>query len=229
LGGVSCLESAGRNAVFAEIELDEPFLAGGGTLDFVYSHLTLLELHCGNLVESVYFNDTTASLGVWADPSCLGSLLAFFKFNSSFRVIYVSDLVVADVLSFDDRFIVKYILQSLSPGFSFLINFQVTGFSFISSSQHLFASSGWAERECWDMFGLYFVGQYNLWRLLSDYGFAGFPLRKDFPLTGFLEIFYDARKKKLVRVPVELAQEYRVTFSSFNWLNSVEVVLAEEP
>jgi len=60
------------------------------------------------------------------------------------------------------------------------------------------------------MFGVYFYGQRKLWRLLSDYGFLGFPLRKDFPMSGYLECFYDGFKKRIVRRPVELSQEYRL-------------------
>lgn len=66
------------------------------------------------------------------------------------------------------------------------------------------------EREAWDMFGVYFSGNKFMVRLLTDYGFVGFPLRKDFPLTGFRETFYDDYEKRVLYVNVELMQEYRV-------------------
>jgi len=68
----------------------------------------------------------------------------------------------------------------------------------------------WCERECWDMFGLTFIGHGDLRRLLTDYGFKGFPLRKDFPVVGFFEVCYDEELNQLINVPVSLAQEMRM-------------------
>ena len=73
----------------------------------------------------------------------------------------------------------------------------------------VYASAGWWEREAWDLYGIYFAGNPDLRRLLTDYGFDGHPLRKDFPLTGYVELRYDSEQKRVVYEPVKLTQEFR--------------------
>jgi len=79
----------------------------------------------------------------------------------------------------------------------------------IDSVTSLFSSSGWLEREANDMFGVCFRGHSDLRRILTDYGFSGYPLRKDFPLTGFVEVRYDDEVKRVVQEAVDVIQEYR--------------------
>ena len=79
----------------------------------------------------------------------------------------------------------------------------------ISSLTPLFSSAAWWEREVWDMFGIFFSNHPDLRRILTDYGFTGHPLRKDFPLTGFLEVRYDDSEKRVINEPVEMTQEFR--------------------
>lgn len=85
----------------------------------------------------------------------------------------------------------------------------------IKSLSEFYKSAAWLEREVWDMFGIHFVGHVDLRRILTDYGFLGFPLRKDFPLIGFREIRYDNLLKIIVTEKIKLAQDYRV----FNFIN----------
>jgi NADH-quinone oxidoreductase subunit C len=80
----------------------------------------------------------------------------------------------------------------------------------IDTVSTLYASAGWLEREVWDMFGVFFKNNNDLRRILTDYGFEGHPLRKDFPMTGFVEIRYDDTEKKIVQELLEVSQEYRV-------------------
>ena len=73
----------------------------------------------------------------------------------------------------------------------------------------LYASAGWLEREVWDLFGIFFIANLDLRRILTDYGFVGYPLRKDFPLTGFVEVVYDDTEKQVVYKPLDLSQDFR--------------------
>ena len=86
-----------------------------------------------------------------------------------------------------------------------------------SSTAGIFSSANWLEREVWDMYGVYFAGHPDLRRILTDYGFQGHPMRKDFPLSGFVECRYDASKKRVVTEPVELAQEFRAFDFASPW------------
>lgn len=119
-----------------------------------------------------------------------------------------------------ERFDVVYNLLSLTR------NARVTVITTTDESQPvpsvclLWPSATWFERECWDMYGVVFAGLDDLRRLLTDYGFEGHPLRKDFPLTGFVEIRYDAEAGRVVQEPVKLTQDYR----SFDFLSPWEAM-----
>jgi len=88
----------------------------------------------------------------------------------------------------------------------------------VPSLTGVYSSAGWWEREAWDLFGIYFSDHPDLRRILTDYGFEGHPLRKDFPLTGYVEIRYDDKQKRVVYEPVKLAQDFR----SFDFLSPWE-------
>lgn len=106
---------------------------------------------------------------------------------------------------------------------SYFFNARIRLCVFISSLESvnsvfsLFRSANWLEREVWDMFGIYFYNHPDLRRILTDYGFSGFPLRKDFPLSGYEEVRYDESNKGVVYEPVELSQEMRIFDSLSPW------------
>ena len=87
----------------------------------------------------------------------------------------------------------------------------------IESCESIFPAAAWYESETWDMFGIFFSNHSNLTRLLTDYGFEGYPLRKDFPLSGFIETSYDYTRKRVSNERVELSQEYRVFKFTSPW------------
>jgi NADH:ubiquinone oxidoreductase subunit C len=142
-----------------------------------------------------------------SSPQQLLPFLFFLRHHSSTRFLVLSDIWCADYPSRRDRFSVTYCL--LSCLLNVRIYLRVSAATALPSVVSLFPSAGWLEREIWDLFGLFFAGHPDLRRLLTDYGFEGFPLRKDFPLGGFLEVRYDDQSKRVVLEPLELSQEYR--------------------
>jgi len=111
------------------------------------------------------------------------------------------------------RFRIFIILLSLSiSGFYFFFQFNLLKkkFNQVFSFKNLYSGAGWLERECWDMFGIVFIGNNDLRRILTDYGFTGFPLRKDFPVVGFSETRYDEELTHICTDKISLAQELRL-------------------
>jgi len=107
------------------------------------------------------------------------------------------------------RFEVNYVLLSHSYLNRLRIRLHLSVDDAVESISELFGSANWLEREVWDMYGLFFFNHPDLRRILTDYGFKGFPLRKDFPLSGYTEVRYSEKKKRVVTKPVQLSQEYR--------------------
>lgn len=119
-------------------------------------------------------------------------------------------------MDYNNKLSLFYNLLSLDLNFRILLEVEIykthknfTNFYEFFSITSLYNGANWLEREVWDMFGVRFIGHNDLRRILTDYGFEGFPLRKNFPLTGFLEVRYDEECKSIVYEPVQLAQEYR--------------------
>ena len=107
------------------------------------------------------------------------------------------------------RFQVVYELLSLKYNSRIRIKILVDEFTPVDSAETVYQAASWWESEIWDMFGVFFFNQKNLTRLITDYGFKGYPLRKDFPLSGFIEARYNSIKNRIVYEEIELAQEYR--------------------
>lgn len=141
-------------------------------------------------------------------------LLSLFKIYFSFRTII--DLIGVDWPNKNLRFHLIYnflnINYNIRSFFSIFINENTLttedNYSILSGS-NIFKGLNWLERENWDMFGIMFFNHTDLRRILTDYGFEGFPLRKDFPLTGFIELRYDEEQRSIIYENVELSQEFR--------------------
>ncbi len=129
------------------------------------------------------------------DPSCLFKMLA--------------DITAVDYPERGERFEVVYNLLSLTHNQRIRVKVTAGESEPVPSAVPLFSSAGWFEREVWDMFGIAFSGHPDLRRMLTDYGFEGHPLRKDFPLTGYVEVRYDEEQKRVVQEPVKLTQDFR--------------------
>jgi NADH-quinone oxidoreductase subunit C len=119
------------------------------------------------------------------------------------------DLTAVDYPERKDRFDVVYQMLSMSNNMRLRIVATVSEGQTVPSVTGVFMAANWAEREVWDMFGIFFSGHPDLRRLLTDYGFEGHPLRKDFPLTGHVEVRYDDTQRRVINEPVHLVQEFR--------------------
>lgn len=127
--------------------------------------------------------------------------------NTQFKMLI--DVTAVDYPSRVSRFQVVYHLLSISYNARIRIKTCVDEVTTLSSVTTLYSSAGWWEREVWDMFGIFFSNHPDLRRILTDYGFQGHPLRKDFPLSGFVEVRYDDSEKRVITEPVEMTQEFR--------------------
>jgi NADH-quinone oxidoreductase subunit C len=136
--------------------------------------------------------------------------------NCQFKVLI--DVTAADYPEREERFEIVYNLLSLSHNQRIRVKVSTDENTPVPSVVPLFSAAGWFEREVWDMFGVFFTDHPDLRRMLTDYGFEGHPLRKDFPLTGYVEVRYDEEQKRVVYEPVTLTQDFR----SFDFMSPWE-------
>jgi len=141
--------------------------------------------------------------------------LLFFKNHFLFQFKILTCISGVDYPKNYYRFVVVYDLLSIRYNTRLRVKIFTYELGYVFSSTSIFASSGWFESEIWDMFGVFFKNHANLKRILTDYGFNGYPLRKDFPLSGFIEMRYNETLKRVVNESIELNQEYR----TFNFLS----------
>jgi len=143
--------------------------------------------------------------------------LKFLKNHYNTRMVQLLDIWGTDFPGKKYRFEVNYLLLSIKYNVRILIKVGVAEDDTLVSITDIFSSAGWLEREVWDMYGVYFSGHKDLRRILTDYGFEGFPLRKDFPLSGFVEVRYDDGEKRVVQEPIEITQEFRYFYFLSPW------------
>ena len=137
------------------------------------------------------------------------SLLADLKKKENLNFEMLLDITAVDYPKRAKRFEIVYILLSLKNHLRIRVKVFTNDTEIIPSISKLYKCARWYEREVWDMYGISFKGNDDLRRLLTDYGFEGHPLRKDFPVTGFVELRYDETKKKVTYSKVKLSQDYR--------------------
>tara|TARA_Y100000590_G_scaffold378163_1_gene444913 strand:+ start:1103 stop:1714 length:612 start_codon:yes stop_codon:yes gene_type:complete len=139
----------------------------------------------------------------------LYSTILYFKTNDKCRFRQLIDITAVDYLEKDKRFKIVYFLLSHENNLRIIINVNIEEKTPLPSITKIFPSANWMEREVFDMYGITFSDHPDLRRILTDYGFEGYPLRKDFPLTGHTEVRYSEEKKKVIHEPVKLDQAYR--------------------
>ena len=142
-------------------------------------------------------------------PKNLISLFEHLKEDTELNFEMLIDITAVDYPKRNKRFEVVYHLLSLTNKNRLRVKIFVNDATPLPSLTEMYKGAGWYEREVWDMYGILFDGNNDLRRILTDYGFEGHPLRKDFPLTGFVELRYDEEKKKVVYSNVKLTQDYR--------------------
>jgi NADH/F420H2 dehydrogenase subunit C len=145
---------------------------------------------------------------VWIRPDQLFLVVSVFKNHTNFN-FSLTDILCIDYPEEKERFHLVYSFLSVKHQARIFLKVCVGENAGIDSISSLFSSANWLEREIWDMNGVFFYDHPDLRRILTDYGFKGFPLRKDFPLSGYTEIVYDEKTKQLRYQNVELAQEFR--------------------
>ena len=137
------------------------------------------------------------------------STILFLKTNEKCKFKQLIDITAVDYPQREKRFKIVYLLLSHENNLRIIININIDEKEIIPSITKIFPSANWMEREVFDMYGISFKDHPDLRRILTDYGFEGHPLRKDFPLTGHTQVRYSEDKKKVVSEKVKLDQEYR--------------------
>jgi NADH-quinone oxidoreductase subunit C len=136
-------------------------------------------------------------------------ILKFLRDDPACAFTQLMDVCGVDYPDRAERFEVVYHLLSMTQNMRIRVKLAADEQTQVPSVTELFDAAGWFEREAFDLYGIYFAGHPDLRRLLTDYGFEGHPLRKDFPLTGHVEVRWDDDEKRVVQEPVKLAQDFR--------------------
>ena len=148
-------------------------------------------------------------LTVAVQPAALEGFVDFLRLDGACRFTSLVDITAIDHPERVERFEVVYHFLSMYQNHRIRVKLAIRETDMVPSIHEIHPSANWFEREVFDMFGILFSGHPDLRRILTDYGFRGHPLRKDFPTTGYTEVRYDAVQKRVVYEPVSLVQEYR--------------------
>ena len=148
-------------------------------------------------------------LSVDVAPANIAGLVDFLKADNACKFSTLVDLTAVDYPERPKRFEIVYHFLSMFQNHRIRLKMAIREDEIVPSITEVHPSANWFEREVFDMFGILFSGHPDLRRILTDYGFRGYPLRKDFPTTGYVELRYDEAQKRVVYEPVKLVQEYR--------------------
>ena len=148
-------------------------------------------------------------LTVYIPPSGVLPVISFLKYHTAAEYTMVADITAVDYPTKSQRFEVVYNLLSVRHNSRIRVKTYADEATPVPIITGLYDGANWYEREVYDLFGVFFVGHPDLRRIMTDYGFEGHPLRKDFPLTGYTEIRYDEEKKRIVVEPLEMTQAFR--------------------
>lgn len=167
-------------------------------------------------------------LCVEVQPAHLEDFVEFLRDDPACRFSSLVDITAVDYPQRAERFDVVYHFLSMYQNHRIRVKLAVDEDAMVPSINTLHPSANWFEREVFDMFGILFSGHPDLRRLLTDYGFRGHPLRKDFPTTGYTEVRYDEVQKRVVYEPVSLVQEYRQFDFMSPWEGAPHILPGDE-
>ena len=152
---------------------------------------------------------TFGELTLHAEAANINDVLTFLRDDAECKFVCFIDICGADYPTREKRFDVVYHLLSPYKNTRIRVKVQADDETQVPSAISVFPAANWYERETYDLYGILFSGHPDLRRILTDYGFSGHPLRKDFPVTGHVEVRYDDEAKRVVYEPVKLVQEFR--------------------
>jgi NADH-quinone oxidoreductase subunit C len=182
--------------------------------------LSALDGHVQGLLGDAVLDTTIAhgELTITVKRDTIVDVLTKLRDNAAFPFKSLMDMSGADYPERPERFDVVYHLLCYSKNIRVRVRVMTDEVVPVASAVGVFESANWNEREIWDLFGVAFSGHPDMRRLLTDYGFTGHPLRKDFPLTGYVELRYSEEDKRVIYEPVKLTQDFR----SFDFLSPWE-------
>ena len=154
-------------------------------------------------------NYEKGELTITVPYSKIFQVIQFLRDNTSCQYRTIIDICAVDYPERENRFEVVYNLLSITYNTRIRVKTSINEITPLESITPLFKGADWLEREAWDFYGVFFSNHPDLRRILTDYGFEGHPFRKDFPLSGYVEVRYDEIQKRVVCEPIELSQEYR--------------------
>ncbi|QIE54235.1 NADH-quinone oxidoreductase subunit C [Pikeienuella piscinae] len=186
----------------------------------------LIEAAKGDLVSSSAIENDELTLET--TPGAIVELLKYLKSNGACQFTTLVDLSGVDYPGREKRFDIVYHLLSMRQNQRIRIRLAVGETEFVPSCVEIYPSADWYEREVFDMYGVMFSGHPDLRRILTDYGFRGHPLRKDFPTTGYVEVRYDEEQKRVVYEPVSLVQDYRLFDFMSPWEGAEYILPGDE-
>ena len=203
--------------------IDEAGSASESPLQIMADHLR--EIGQGIVLSSGIVH---GEIELQVNAGTVAQLLMLVRDDRQAAFTQLIDLTAVDYPERKDRFDVVYQMLSMSNNMRLRIVATVSEGQTVPSVTGVFMAANWAEREVWDMYGVFFTDHLDLRRMLTDYGFEGHPLRKDFPLTGRVEVRYDETQKRVVYDPVKLTQDFR-SFDFFSpWEGMNEILPGDE-
>ena len=174
-----------------------------------------------NFKKTILDIDNIHDFSVEIKPEIIQDFIRFLKESRDLQYSILIDICGVDYPERPDRFDVVYHLLSMTKNKRIRVKVSIQENVSISSIVNIFPAAEWYEREAYDLYGINFSNHPDMRRMLTDYNFQGFPLRKDFPLTGYTQVRYDDTQKRVVQEPVELGQEFRDFDFESPWIGNI--------